>query len=113
MTDDVRRAGVRGAGPQAEKGNIIMQKGIGISTLERDGEIVAHSEGATFTVSDWMSVKFPTTREYELEFENGEDATIHAVDDATALEWAAAKFIPPYVVRERIITWREVAEVEA
>ena len=90
---------------------------IGISAAERDGWIVAHFEGATFTGENMWKLA-PDRKTYVITFfghvaADDETATIYAVDDATAEEFARAKWDPPFQITERITTWREVASIDS
>ena len=81
---------------------------IGISTAERDGRIVAHYEGAAFTAESMWKLA-PGRKPYVITFlghmaAEDETATVYAVDDATAEEFARAKWDPPFQITERITT---------
>jgi len=95
---------------------------VGISTAERNGQIVAHSAGASFSGADLKRLS-PVRLAYVVTFyghaatdefsPDDATATIYAVDDPTAIEYARAKWIAPFQVTEKITTWREVADIEA
>jgi hypothetical protein len=92
--------------------NIVITKG-----YEGD-RIVAFERGATFSQAelrrDQHFIDFKTytvsTPDYPGEWEPYE---VRAINDAAALEFIANKIIAPYEVSERIVTFREVATVEA
>jgi hypothetical protein len=85
---------------------------IGISSATRDGRIVAYSQGATFLGSDLQRLGAVNT--YVVTFHghdiptDAETVTIYAIDDETALEYVRAKFIAPFQIAEKIVTWRAV-----
>ena len=87
---------------------------IGISTMEEDGKFTAYSAGASFRGEDLW--KLQPGKEYVINFPAGADddqpVRIYAVDDTRAAVFAREKYIPPFMITEKITTWRHVGEFE-
>jgi hypothetical protein len=84
---------------------------LNISTAERDGKYVAYDGGATFSGQDLKRIG--PMKCYVVTFQGDTDdepIRFYAVDDETAKEYAKAKWHGPYLLTEKITTWRALAD---